>query len=144
MNRRISPKASFMRHARIDCPWNLTIGDLSSIGNHAWVYALDQIEIGEKCCIGEYVKLLTGSHDVRSSTFKLETKPIKIEDCVWVATGATILPGVTLHEGAVVAAGAVVTKTVEPWTIVGGNPAKIIGRRELREGDLQVGTKGQF
>lgn len=121
-----------MRLARVDCPWNLSIGDLSSIGNHVWVYALDKIEIGKKCCIGESVRLLTGSHDVRSATFKLVTKPIKIEDCVWVATGATILPGVTIGEGAVVAAGAVVTKDVEPWTIVGGNPAKFLARREIR------------
>ncbi len=115
-----------MRLARLDCPWNLTIGDLSSIGNYAWVYALDKIEIGKKCCIGESVKLLTGSHDVRSATFTLVTKPIKIGDCVWIATGATILPGVTIGEGAVV------TKDVAPWTVVGGNPAKAIGKRKLR------------
>ena len=61
------------------------------------------------------------------------TKPITICDNVWVATGAVVLPGVTIGEGAVVGTGAVVTKDVEPWTIVGGNPAKFIKRRELKD-----------
>jgi acetyltransferase-like isoleucine patch superfamily enzyme len=77
--------------------------------------------------------LITGSHDISISTFDLITKPITIMDNVWVATGAMILPGVTIGEGAVVAAGAVVTKDVEPWTVVGGNPAKVIKRRILEE-----------
>ena len=54
-------------------------------------------------------------------------------DNVWVATGAVILPGVTIGEGAVVAAGAVVVKDVEPWTVVGGNPAKFIKKRGLTQ-----------
>ena len=78
------------------------------------------------------MRLITGSHDISSPAFKLTTKSIAIGDNVWVATGATILPGVMIGEGAVVAAGAVVTKDVEPWTVVGGNPAKFIKKRELK------------
>ena len=113
----------------IASPWNLQIGDLSSIGGNSWVYALDKITIGEKTCIGEYVKLLTGYHDITTWNFQFRTKPISIGSCVWIATGATVLPGVTIGDGAVVAAGAVVTKNVEPWTVVGGNPAKFIKKR---------------
>ena len=69
------------------------------IGDNAWVYALAPIEIGSRCCVGEDVRLLTGSHDVQSPNFTLVTKPIVIKDNVWVATGATILPGVTIGEG---------------------------------------------
>lgn len=119
--------------ATIVGPGNITIGRTSSIGNHAWVYALDKITIGEKSCIGEYVKLLAGYHDISTMNFAFRTKPITIGSCVWIATGAMVLPGVTIGDGAVVAAGAVVTKDVEPWTVVGGNPARFIKKRELHE-----------
>ena len=53
-------------------------------------------------------------------------EPVTINDSVWICGGATIIPGITIGEGAVIAAGAVVTKDVEPYTLVGGNPAKVI------------------
>lgn len=126
-----SHSVSLSKSSRIDYPWNVAIGDLSSIGSNAWVYALDKIAIGKNCCIGEEVKLITGSHNISISTFDLITKPITIMDNVWIATGAIILPGVTIGEGAVVGAGAVVTKDVAAWTVVAGNPAKVIKKREL-------------
>lgn len=124
--------ASIARNCRIDYPWNVAIGEMSSIGNRAWVYALDKIVIGKNVCIGEDVRLITGSHDVASPNFDLMTRPITINDNSWVATGVIVLPGVTIGEGAVVAAGSVVTKDVEPWTVVGGNPAKFIKKREMK------------
>ena len=117
--------------ARIEGPGNLEIGALSSIANHAWIYALDKIRIGKKTCIGEYARLLTGYHDITTRNFAFRTKPITIGSCVWIATGVTVLPGVTIGDGAVVAAGSVVTKDVDPWTVVGGNPARFIKRRVL-------------
>lgn len=123
--------ASLARNCRVDYPWNVSIGEQSSIGNRAWVYALDKIVIGKNVCIGEDVRLLTGSHDVTSPHFDLVTKPIMIGDNVWVATMAIVLPGITIGEGAIVAAGAVVTKDVLPWTVVGGNPAKFIKERGI-------------
>lgn len=122
---------SIARDCRIDYPWRVTIGENSSIGARAWIYGIASIRIGNQCCIGDDVRIITGSHDVRSKTFRLEVKPIEIGDKVWLATGAIILPGVSIGEGAVIAAGAVVTKNVEPWTIVGGNPAKAIKQRVL-------------
>ena len=127
----IHNSASLARNCRIDYPWNVSIGEMSSIGSGAWVYALDKIMIGKNVCIGEDVRLITGSHDVASFNFDLTTKPITVNDNVWVATGAIVLPGVTIGEGAVIGAGAVVTKDVEPWTVVGGNPAKFIKKRVL-------------
>ena len=127
----IAKNASLSRKCRIDYPWRFSIGSKSSIGDGAWIYALDTIWIGKNVCIGEDVRLLTGSHDVTSPQFNLVMKPIVIKDNVWVATGAIVLPGVTIGEGAVVAAGAVVTKDVAPWTVVGGNPAKFIKKREI-------------
>lgn len=129
----VSNSCSLSNKAIISCPWNLSIGELSSIGEKTWVYNLDHIEIGEKTCIGFNVQLLTGSHDVSSPTFAFQHKPIHIGSCVWIATSAIILPGVTIGDGAVVAAGAVVSRDVAPWTVVAGNPAKFIKKRELRE-----------
>lgn len=109
------------------------MGSLSSIGERCWVYALDNITIGEKTCIGKEVNLITGSHDIADSTFKLITKPINIGNCVWVTTRATILPGVQINDFAVVANNSVVTKDVQQNEIVGGNPAKFIKKRMITE-----------
>lgn len=127
----LSWSCSVARTARVDYPWNISIGNRSSIGARAWVYGLNRIAIGSHCCIGEDVRLLTGSHDIHSPYFDLVTKTITVEDNVWIATGAIVLPGVTVGAGAVVAAGAVVTKDVPPWTVVAGNPAKVVRRRVL-------------
>jgi len=104
----------------------------SSIGPHSWIYALDRIIIGEKTCIGDGVKVLTGTHAVSDPTFALVTAPVTIGDACWIATSAMIFPGVTVGEGAVVGACSVVTKDVAPWIIVAGNPARFIRKRELK------------
>lgn len=129
----VSYSAAIARTARIDYPWRFIIGNFSSVGEKSWIQCQDIVRIGNYVCIGEYVKIITGSHDVASKNFDLQTSSIIIEDNVWIATGAMLLSGVTIGEGAVVAAGAVVTKNVEPWTVVGGNPARFIKKRELKE-----------
>lgn len=125
---------SFDRTSRIESPWNIAIGDYSSIGENALVRGSTKLTIGKDVCISEDVRILPASHDVSSPTFDYVCKPVTICDNVWIATGAIILLGVTIGEGAVVAAGAVVTKDVEPWTVVGGNPAKFIKKRGLKDG----------
>lgn len=117
--------------AKIDYPWNLSMGNKSSLGENSWVYAMDSISIGEKTCIGKEVYLLTGSHNISSLTFDLVTKPIAIGDNIWIATGAMIMPGIIVNDFSVVAAGSVVIKNVECQSIVGGNPARFIKNRFL-------------
>lgn len=117
---------------KIEYPWNVSMGHLSSLGECSWVYAMDKISIGEKSCIGKDVQLLTGSHDIGSPIFQLITRPISIGSAVWIATRATILPNVCIGEGAVVGATASVYKDVEPWTVVGGNPAREIKKRTIK------------
>jgi putative colanic acid biosynthesis acetyltransferase WcaF len=125
--------ASLHPSAVIDYPWYLRMGRKSSLGERCWVYAMADIHIGDLSCIGKDVYLLTGSHDIERSTFDLITKPITIGDGCWVATAATILPGVSIGDYSVVAAGSVVTRNVEGQSVVGGNPAKFIKRREIKE-----------
>lgn len=83
------------------------------------------ITIDDDAMIAANVQLISNNHDMHDRKL-LFCKPVHICRNAWIGAGATILPGVTVGENAVVAAGAVVTKDVEPNTIVGGNPAKFI------------------
>lgn len=130
---RIDYSCSLHPKAKIDCPWNLTMSERSSLGENSWTYALAPIRIGKNVCIGKDVYLLTGSHDVTRKSFDLITKPIEIGDECWVATDATVMPGVKLAGYTVVAAEALVNKNTEPYDIVGGNPAKFIKKREISD-----------
>ena len=130
----IASSVSIARTARLDYPWKISIGADSSVGEHSWIQAQAEVDIGKNVCIGEYCKIITGDHDICSLNFDLKESSIRIQDNCWIATGAMILSGVTVGEGAVVAAGAVVTKDVEPWTVVAGNPAKFIKKRVLTNG----------
>lgn len=87
------------------------------------------ITIGNSVSISSEVCILTADHDLQSFDFKGRNRPVIIEDYVFIGTRAIILPGVTLGKGSAVAAGAIVTKTVPPFTIVAGVPAKPIGSR---------------
>lgn len=95
----------------------------------------ERIEIGNCVVINDGVRLITGSHDIHSPTYDHVFSPIIIEDHAWIATDAMILKGVRIGRGAVVAAGAVVTRNVPPFTVVGGNPAKEIGTRRIESFD---------
>lgn len=119
--------------AKIWAPWNLTLGDFVSVANGAELYDVAPIVVGNHITISQDAYICTASHDISSKLKPLVYHPIAIADFSWICARAIVLPGVTIGEGAVVAAGAVVTKDVEPWTVVGGNPAKFIKKRELKE-----------
>lgn len=107
----------------------LTIGRYSHINRGCLVDARGKITIGDNVSISHNVNIMTGSHDVQSTSFIGIFKPIVIKDYAWLGVGCTILQGVTIGRGAVVAAGAVVSKDVGDYEIVGGVPAKKIGER---------------
>jgi maltose O-acetyltransferase len=87
------------------------------------------LQIGSNVSVSPEVAILTAQHRVDSPDFALVTRPVVIEDNVWIGMRATILPGTTIGPGAIVAAGAVVTGTVPPLTVVAGVPARPIGGR---------------
>ena len=110
-------------------PRGLSIGRSSVIGDHAILDARAGLTIGENVNLSTNVAIWTGQHDYQAPDFGFKSGPVHIEDYAWLSFRSTILPGVTVGEGAVVAAGAVVTKNVAPYTVVGGVPAKMIGTR---------------
>ena len=107
------------------------MGDYSCLSEHVDCYSVDQIIIGSQVVVSQGAFLCCASHDISSPTMELICKPIVIESQAWVAARAFVGPGVTVGEGAVVSACAVVTRDVEPWTVVAGNPAQVIKRREI-------------
>jgi acetyltransferase-like isoleucine patch superfamily enzyme len=117
------------RGVYLGSPNELEMGDGSFIGR-ASLYCTGGVKIGKNVNISDGAVVITAKHDVNSPAFEALYEPIVINDWAWIATNAIVLAGVTIGEGAVVAAGAVVTKDVAPYSIVGGNPAKVIGERK--------------
>lgn len=115
-------------------PWNIEIGDYSSIGEGAWLDSLAAIKIGSNVCVSQSVYICTGNHDWTDPAFGLIVKPVTIEDGAWVGARATILPGVTVKSHSVVASASVVSKDTEPYMIYAGNPAKLIKERKIKGG----------
>ena len=107
----------------------MTIGADSTINKYVDLDGRGGLRVGDNVSVSPYVRILTASHDPRSHDFAYVTAAVEIDNYVWIGTGAVILPGVTLGKGCVVAAGSVVTKSVEPHAIVAGNPSRRIGER---------------
>jgi putative colanic acid biosynthesis acetyltransferase WcaF len=117
---------------RIYFPWNLTVGDWSAIGEDALIYNLGPVTIGRQATISHRAHLCAGTHDYRQPDLPLLKPPIVVGDQAWICADAFVGPGVSVGEGAVVGARAVAVADVAPWTVVAGNPARLIKKRELR------------
>jgi maltose O-acetyltransferase len=117
-------------HTRFLNFWNIVIGERVVINQHSLLDCrLHKIVIGDDSDIGPYTRIWTLGHDPDSNVHAVLGKDVVIEDHVWVASGVTILPGVHIHRGAVIAASSVVVKDVTPGTVVAGNPARFVRNR---------------
>lgn len=132
---KIGPGVHVYPSVLVWAPWNLTMAEGSSLGPWVDCYCVDKIELGEWALVSQRVFLCSATHDISSPTFELKTAPIFIGKKAWVAAEAFVGPGTTVGEGAVVAARACVVKNVKSWSVVGGNPAKVIGVRRIRSGE---------
>jgi maltose O-acetyltransferase len=130
--------------ARFFGPSGISIGHNTIIGNDAFLDGRGGLSIGNNVNIAGEVRIYTMEHDINSDLFAITSGQVIIEDYVYIASRVTIMPGVCIGEGAVVASGAVVTKDVEPWTLVGGVPAKPIKKRPVVRYVLDTKTKVLF
>jgi putative colanic acid biosynthesis acetyltransferase WcaF len=126
---RIGANVHIHPDVRIVIPWNLEIGDDSSVGERAILYALGPITIGLRATISQNAHLCAGTHDFRATDMALLKPPILIGDEAWICADAFIGPGVRVGARGVVGARAVVVKDVGPGVIVAGNPARVVGKR---------------
>ncbi|MBQ9779944.1 MAG: acyltransferase [Clostridia bacterium] len=123
------------KHVRVFS--DLRIGDYSSVGNRAYIDA--QVTIGDNVMIGRDLKIFTQNHQTERVDVPMcqqgfcDVSPLTIGNDIWICDSVIITPGCTrIGDGSILAAGAVVTADVEPYTVVGGNPAKVIKRRKAQ------------
>ena len=130
---KVGKRCAVLPSVKIRAPWNLSMGDYSCLSDEVDCYTVDKIYIGSHSVVSQGAFLCCASHDTSSLNMELTYEAICIENSVWIAARAFVGPGVTVREGAVVGACAVVTKDVDAWTVVAGNPARVIKKRELRK-----------
>jgi len=118
---------------KVTIPWLLEMGDYAVIGDDVEVYNLAPVAIGAHTVVSQRTYLCTATHDYTRTDFPLYSKPIVIGDQCWVAAGAFVGPGITIHAGSVVGACSVVTKDIAPWMVAVGNPCRPIKPRELTQ-----------
>lgn len=114
----------------IHYPWRLTVGDYSWLAE-CRIENLAQVTIGKNVCISQKAMLLTGNHDYKKTDFDLITKPIILEDGVWIGANSTVCPGITAASHAVLTVGSVATKNLEAYAIYQGNPAVKVKNRVI-------------
>ena len=136
------PKDSIIyRCAEFLSPNKIIIDHNSIIGDHVLLDGRKKLYIGKNVCISPHVRVYTQQHRIESPNFKPNGGSVIIKDWVYIGARAMVLPKVTIGEGAVIAAGAVVAKDVEPWTLVGGVPAHFIKKRPIVKYTLQTKDK---
>lgn len=117
--------------AKIYVPWLLKMEGRSCLGPYSEVYNLGPVHIKDGATLSQYSYICNGTHDLSVPNLPLMVGNIEIGKNVFIGAKAIVLPGINIGEGSVVGAGSVVTKDVEPWNVVGGNPAKFIKKREI-------------
>lgn len=141
---RLGKGATFHMGARFYQPNKITIGEGSIIGDHVFLDGRDKLIIGKHVDIASSVMIYNAEHNMADKYMLPTLEPVIIEDYCFIGPRVIILPGVIIGRGAVVAAGAVVTKDVSPGSIVGGVPAKEIGKRPLKEYKYKLGRPRLF
>lgn len=125
-------------------PKNITLGIDSIIGEGVVLDGREKIMIGDHVDIASEVMIYNCEHDVHSENFSAVCAPVEVSDYVFIGPRAIILPGIKIGRGAVIGAGAVVTKDVSEFKIVGGVPAKEIGERKVKEFSYHLGRAAWF
>ncbi|MFH1864204.1 MAG: acyltransferase [bacterium] len=136
--------ATFHMWANFFQPKNIMVGEGTIIGDHAFIDGRSKVVIGKHVDIASEVMIYNSEHDLESPGFEAIEEPVEIGDYCFIGPRAIILPGVKIGKGAIVAAGAVVTKDVEAFSIVGGVPARQIGERKSKNLNYRLGRARLF
>jgi putative colanic acid biosynthesis acetyltransferase WcaF len=130
----IGPNCHIYPGARIWAPWNLFCADQAAIADGAVVYNPRQVTLGSHAIISQEAYLCGATHDYEDPGFPLVSSEISIGAYAWVCARATVQPGVSVGEGAVLALGAVATRNLDAWSVYAGIPARKIKARVLQGG----------
>ena len=141
---KIGRKSTIHIGARFYQPKNVELGQGTIIGDHVTLDGREKLTIGNHVDIGSQVLIFNSQHDINSEYFDPIEKPVTIQDYCFIGPRSIILPGVTISKGAVVAAGAVVTKDVTAGSVVGGVPAREIKKRQLKKFNYRLGRPRLF
>lgn len=125
----LAATANIRRTVIIECPWNLSIGAESSVGDRAILYCLGPVQIGSRTTVSQGAHLCAGTHDHRRASMPLVRATISIGDDVWIAADAFVGPGVKVGTGAILGARGVAMRDLAPWQIYAGNPAVPVRER---------------
>jgi putative colanic acid biosynthesis acetyltransferase WcaF len=126
---RLGRECHIYPRARIWAPWNLHCEDMAAIADDVVVYNAAPVWLGRLSVVSQEAYLCGASHDIDDPAFPMITAPIRIGARAWICARATVMGGVSVDDGAVLALGAIATRDLAPWTVYGGIPARPIGRR---------------
>jgi len=113
-------------------PWNLRCDDVACIADGAVIYNIAPVHLGSHAIVSQDAYLCSATHDMDDPAFPMISAPISIDAYAWVCARAAVLPGVRVHEGAVLGLGAITSKDLEAWQVYAGVPARRIRERQHR------------
>lgn len=129
---RIGSRCLIMPGVRVLMPWNLSLDNFVAIGAGVDIYNFAMVSIGSHTVVSQHVYLCTGTHDYTRASMPLTYRPISVGKYAWLCARAYIGPGVSIDEGVVVGACAVLSKsTTTPWSVWAGNPAVLLKKRRM-------------
>jgi len=132
---KVGKNVTFYPGIKINPASNIVIGNHVDLAWGVLITTKDGVEIGDRTLVGYNSMIFSANHVIPPDKGRIfdsghDKKPVSIGKDVWIGAGCIILPGVTIGDGAVIAAGSVVNKNVESFSVVGGNPAKVIKYRQ--------------
>jgi putative colanic acid biosynthesis acetyltransferase WcaF len=130
---KMGPNCHFYPRSRIWAPWNLVCADGVTLGDEAEIYNPSLMSMGSHAIVSQQAYICGATHDYNDPSFPIVSFPMSLGAYSWVCARASVLPGVNLGEGAVLALGAVATRDLEPWAVYAGVPAKRVKQRAGRE-----------
>jgi len=129
---KIGDKVVIKPWVKIKFPWMLTLGNAVWLGESVWIDNISEVNIGNNVCISQGALLITGNHNYSSEYFELISKPIKIEEGVWVCANSIVVGGITIHSHAILAIHSMALEDLKSYSIYRGNPAVHIKNRIIR------------